>query len=362
MYSIVLRVWMKNLWYCTKGCTEARKSLPSYVCVAFTNPEMSRRIHEDRDLAVRAIGRCVEALVVNKLAADINSRSAPASNDELACLSTILGTKSDDVTLLLRHPGAIEFTNMVFLATGDFYSSASASVSLDVADVVQNTFEILSSALPAMMRFDQTKALVKPSDGEYELVSRLIRTSVTLPLTAEIYGAVLHAWMHNLWHITRESNKLGSAEPLPPYICLAFTNPEMTRRIHGESGLDVHVIGRCVEALVVNKLVVDISACNGVASNVERACLSAILGTKSDDVLLLLRHQGAIELTNIVFLAWANIDSSDSASVPLDVLDVVHQTFTILSQVLPAELNIAMQLDQTDALINVPGGQCEFIS
>jgi hypothetical protein len=166
---------------------------------------------------------------------------------------------------------------------------------------------------------------------------------------------MLYVWMNNLWHITRESNKPGNSEPLPPYICL-------TRRIHGESGLAVHVIGRCVEALVVNKLVVDISARNGVASNVERACLSAILGTKSDDVLLLLRNQGAIELTNIVFLAWANIDSSDSASVPSDVLDVVHQTFTILSQVLPAELNTAMQLDQTDVLINVPGGQCEFIS
>jgi hypothetical protein len=171
MYRTVLRVWMKNLWYCTKGYTEPRKSLPSYVYVAFTNPEMTRRIHEDRDLAVRAKGRCVEALVVNKLAADIKSRGNQASNDELACLSAILGTKSDDVTLLLRHPSAIEFTNMFFLATGDFYSSAAASVSLDVADVVQNTFEILSSALPAMMRLDQTKALVKPSDCECELVS-----------------------------------------------------------------------------------------------------------------------------------------------------------------------------------------------
>jgi hypothetical protein len=114
-------MWMKNLWHFTRGYNERGNSvpLPSYVCIAFTNPEMTRRIREERDLAVRVIGRCVEALVVNKLAADINSRSVPVSNDELACLSAILGTKSDDVMLLLNHPGAIEFTNMIFLALDD---------------------------------------------------------------------------------------------------------------------------------------------------------------------------------------------------------------------------------------------------
>lgn len=167
--------------------------------------------------------------------------------------------------------------------------------------------------------------------------------------------------MKNLWHFTRESNEHGNSEPLPSYIRLAFTNPEITRRIHGESSLAIFVIGRCVGALVVNKLVAGINARDVAVSDLELACLSAILGTKSDDVLLLLRHQGAIELTNIIFLAWANIDSSGSASVPSDVLDVVHQTFVILSKALPAELNTTMQLDQTDALISVPDGKCELI-
>lgn len=167
--------------------------------------------------------------------------------------------------------------------------------------------------------------------------------------------------MKNLWHFTRESNEPGNSEPLPSYICLAFTNPEMTRRIHGESGLAIFVIGRCVGALVVNKLVAGINARDIPVSNLELACLSAILGTKSDTVLLLLRHRGAIELTNLAFLAWANIDSSGSASVPPDVLHVVHQTFAILSKALPAELNTTMKLDQTDALISVPEGQCELI-
>jgi hypothetical protein len=74
---------------------------------------MTRRIRTGQhDLVVHVIGRCVGALVVNKLAADINSRNNPVRDDELACLSAILGTKSDDVMLLLSHPGAIEFTNM----------------------------------------------------------------------------------------------------------------------------------------------------------------------------------------------------------------------------------------------------------
>jgi hypothetical protein len=79
MYRSVLRVWMKNLWDFTRQYNEPGNSvpLPSYVCIAFTNPEMTRRIREQRDLAVRVIGRCVEALVVNKLAADIKSRNVP---------------------------------------------------------------------------------------------------------------------------------------------------------------------------------------------------------------------------------------------------------------------------------------------
>src|ERR1700677_2527717 len=118
MYLCILRGWMKSLWHFTRGHSERGNSvpLPPFVCVAFTNPEMTHRIRKQRDLAVRVIGRCVEALVVNKLAADIHSRSTPVSSDELACLSAILGTKSCDMMLLLNHPGAIEFTNMIFLA------------------------------------------------------------------------------------------------------------------------------------------------------------------------------------------------------------------------------------------------------
>ena len=147
--------------------------LPSYVCVAFTNPEMSRRIRKQRDLAIRVVGRCVEALIVNKLAANICSRNISVSNDELTCLSAILGTKSHDVIRLLNSPGAIEFTNMVFLASDNFYSFTLETVPSYVLGVVQQTSSALSWALPpeldAKMRLNQTSPLMNLSDGECEL-------------------------------------------------------------------------------------------------------------------------------------------------------------------------------------------------
>jgi hypothetical protein len=176
MYRSALRMWMKNLWHFTREYNAPWSSvLPSYVYIAFTNPEMTRRIREERDLSVRVIGRCVEALVVNNLVANINVL-VTGNDDELACLSAILGTKSNDVELLLRNPGTIQFTNMVFLALDDFYSFTRETVPLHVLDVVQQTFSALSQALPhelaAEMRLNQTDTLMNISDGECEIVPR----------------------------------------------------------------------------------------------------------------------------------------------------------------------------------------------
>ena len=147
---------------------------PSYVCVAFTNPEMTRRIREERDFAVRVIGRCVEAMVINKLAADFNPRNVLVTHDKLACLSAILGAKSDDVKLLLHNPGAVEFTKMVFLALDNFYSFTPETVPSAITDVVQETFNILSQALPAELNVamppDDTDTLMNVFNGQCELV------------------------------------------------------------------------------------------------------------------------------------------------------------------------------------------------
>jgi hypothetical protein len=165
---------MKKLWSFTVAYNEpwSKEHLPSNVCIAFTNPEMIRRIREQRDLAVRVIGRCVEALVVKNITADIKSRNVPVSNDKLklGCLTVILGTKSDDVKLLLKHPGAIEFTKMVFLALDNFHYFALETVPMDVLDVVQETFGILARALPpewsVAMMLDQADTLMNASDGQ----------------------------------------------------------------------------------------------------------------------------------------------------------------------------------------------------
>lgn len=175
-YTSFFRLWMKNLWSFVRDCHEGGNSvpLPSYFCIAFTNPEMTRRIHEECDLAVRVIGRCVGALVVSKLVVDIKSRPRlrriPVSRDELACLSAVLGTNGDNVKLLLDNPGAIELTNMAFLALDDFYSLTLENAPLYVLNAIQETFSLLSRALPpglsAEMREIQTDSVMKVLDGQ----------------------------------------------------------------------------------------------------------------------------------------------------------------------------------------------------
>jgi len=169
--------------------------------------------------------------------------------------------------------------------------------------------------------------------------------------------------MKNLWDFTREYNECGNSVPLPSYVYITFTNPKMIRHIRKQDDITVRVIGCCVEALVINKLAADISSRNVPVSIDELSCLSAILGAKSDDVMLLLSHPGAIELTNMVFFALVDFYSSESTypREPLDVLDVVQKTFEIISHALPAQLNATMLLNQTGTLMNVSDGQCEFI-
>jgi hypothetical protein len=166
---------MRSLWPFAKRFNESWTSahLPPYVCISFINPEMTRRIREERGLAVRAMGRCVGALVVSKLSTDIKSRDLQITGDELrlASLSALLGTKSDDVTTLLHCPGAVEFTTMIFLALDNFHSFTDQTAPSCILDVVQETFVTLSRALPAewntAMSLDLTDPLMSVSDGQY---------------------------------------------------------------------------------------------------------------------------------------------------------------------------------------------------
>jgi hypothetical protein len=169
----VLRACMKNLWHFTRAHNEHGNSvpLPSYIRNAFINPEMTRRIYQDADFATQAMLCCVGALVVNNLATNINLRKVSPNDAELACLSAILGTKRHDTTLLLKHPSAVELTNMVFLALNDIYSTRELLLP-DVLDVVRRTFGILFQALPPRFNaeVEQTDTLTQFSDGQCTLI------------------------------------------------------------------------------------------------------------------------------------------------------------------------------------------------
>ena len=364
-----LRICMKCLWSFAKAYNEPGfpQRLPSYFTDALASPEITRRVQDEEDSSVRVIGRCFGALIVNKLAADLESRADPISDGELVCLSAILGTESQAVKLLLRQPGAVAIANMISFTFGKIGGAVTDMVPLGVLDVVQQTFRTLSRAASseqnAEVHLDHPISIIDGSDGMFEhiLLYRLLDLLkacilVPSPLPVEGRSIRLRMCLKGLWYFGQAYNNLGSSVPLSSDIYVTLSSSEMTRcirRIREQYDLEVCVVGRCVEALVVNKLAAEIQSRDDPASDDELACLSAILGTKSDDVMLLLRHPGAIEFTDIAFLAWAISRVPASARVTSDVPPMVQQTFGILSQALPAELRL---LDPTDTLMNVSEG------
>lgn len=167
-------------------------------------------------------------------------------------------------------------------------------------------------------------------------------------------------WMKNLWNFTRQYNDFGNSVPLPSYICAAFANPEMTRCMSLRLDLSIHVTGQCVGAMIVNKLAAVIKSRKGPASVDELACLSEILGTKTDDVILLLDNPGAIEFTNVFFIALAHVAYLGHQDVSLETCHVLQQTLGVLSQALPAELNAEMWLHEIDTL-NIFDSECQVV-
>ncbi|KAI9446264.1 hypothetical protein H4582DRAFT_543915 [Lactarius indigo] len=349
-----LRVCLRSLWYCAKTYHQFGdpKRLPSYFTHALASPEIIRLIQAEKDPVAHVMGRCFGALIVNNLVAYVKSRtdSNTQINDKvLGCLSAILGTESRDLKLWLKQPSAIELTSTVFLAFGDIGSLAADTVPPYVLDVVPQTFSILSQVLPAEINaelgLNQIRTLTDISDG-------------VAPIIGEVYQDHSIRCLKNLWHCVRAYNQPGNSVPLPSYILTAFASPSMSRRIRTEQDATARVIGRCVEALVVKKLVAGVrSSTNSDVqiTNEELACLSTILGTKRDDVKLCLERSGAVELASMVSLALGDVGSLANA-LPPDVLDVAQQTLAILSQVLPTEEMAELQLDLPIAGLNISDG------
>jgi hypothetical protein len=58
-------------------------------------------------------------------------------------------------------------------------------------------------------------------------------------------------------------------------------------------------------------------------------------------------------------MTFVSVHDNDSWSPTSYVLDVICQTFSILSQGLPAQLDAEMRLDLTDTLVDVSKGRFE---
>src|SRR6266404_9425544 len=172
-YGSVLQAYLKNLWEFMRENNERGTSLPlpSYVCVAFTNPAMAHPKSRHSDFTSRVTIHCIRALVVNKLAAVFNSRTDPISDEELACVVTILGLQSSDVELCLRQSGTIELVVMASLAFGYLDSEGAIDVPPDAHDVLRDTLNIISQSLPAQedveLDHSQTAALVDISGDKF---------------------------------------------------------------------------------------------------------------------------------------------------------------------------------------------------
>ena len=377
-----LQMCLKSLWYCTNAYHQLGtfNLLPSHFPRTLASPEIIRRIQSERDPISRVMGRCFCALVVKKLAADVRSYANPniqIGDDELACLSTILGTTKDDIKSCLEWPGAVELANVVSLALGDFGSFDISTLPLDTSgvNVAHKTLAILSQALPAEdtaeLQLDQPISQPNITNGEFDrtIVARLIRllrmcfmTSGMSPLPAGARRGCLRMCLKSLWYCAKTHHQLGPSKQLPSYFFLDLATPEIIHHIQTEKDPVAHMIGRCFQALVVGKVATHIKSLTDSdvqLGNKTLACVSAILCTEISDLTLWMENPGTIELVNIVLLASGGISSLAADVVPSYVMDVVPQTFNILSQALPAEINTELELDQTDAQTDIPDGQCK---
>lgn len=329
---------MKNLWHFTRQCNEPGNSvpLPPYIYIAFTNPEMTRRIHQDADLTTHMTGRCIEALVVSNRATDINFRNVPNDDDKLACLSTILGTRSHDVKLCLGQPGTIEIVNLVSLTFGDISSLRADQVSPDTRSVFHQTLALLSQRLQAQkntgLPLDQTAALVSISDDKLErtIVLRLYGLlKICIPGPShhmeEARTSCMRICLRCLWHCAKVYHQIS--DPLPSYFPLMLASPDITRQLQTEQDPVARITGCCFGALIVSKLVdafeSHISLSSGVC-NSELACISAILGTEYHKVPLLPHQLRLLNFRNVVSLISGEIETIFSvAGLPAaDVLNI----------------------------------------
>ena len=349
MYRNILRVWMNNLWCFARECNKPGGSipLPSYVRIAFTNPEMTRRLREERDLPVRVMGRCIQALVVEKLTTDIKSRDGPIieGDDRLECLSAILGTDNHDASLCLGQPGTIELLNLASLALGDVSSLRVDQMPPDTRYVLQQTFAVLSHTLISPFNSglpqDRLISIINVPDDNYEhtIVSRLDSLlKLCIPdassfMEEEVRTSHLRMGLKTLWHCAKAYHQIP--DPLPSYFPLVLARPKNTHYFQSAQDISARITGCCFGALIASKLVDALEppiSLGDPTRNADVACISAILGTWSRDDLLLPHRLHLINFRNVVSLMSSEADSLfTSEGMPADLLIMAQDTLHVIA-------------------------------
>ena len=143
-----LRVCMRSLWYFANEYNKRahRTPLPAYVCKAFANPEMTRRIQSEEDLAAHLIGCCFSSLIVRKLTQDISSRTNQVpriTEAELLSIAAILGKTNAEVETLIDQPSAISLAIINSLTSGEMNTLVEKRVPSEVQDILLKTLDIL---------------------------------------------------------------------------------------------------------------------------------------------------------------------------------------------------------------------------
>ena len=376
-----LRMCLKYLWYCVKAYHQfgASRPLPYHFPRTLANPEIIRRIQAEEDPASRVMGSCLCALVVMKLGAD--AQPCPDSNvqiddDGLACLSIILGIGRDDARFSLECPGAVQLATLVSIALGDLGCLDISTLPPDVLDVAYQTLTFLSQSLPTggavVPQLDRSLVQLNTPNGEFfqPIVSRLLNLqscfmiSGTHALTTEVRRSCLRMCLRSLWYCAKTYHQLGPSTPLPSYFYVEFATAELSGHIQAEKDPIAYIIGRCFQSLVINKVAAHIKTSTESDDQLRNNALAYLsLGIGCDSLSLWLEHPGAIELLNVVFLAFDDIHTDHTYTtdtIPSYVLDVIPQTFRILSQAFPVEINIELGLVRIEGLeahTDIPDGQ-----
>jgi len=170
----------------------------------------------------------------------------------------------------------------------------------------------------------------------HDLVNTCIPDTSPLADSEEPRRTRLRTCLKSLWYCGRAYNRLGNSATLPDYIRVTFASPEVTQLVQNEQDLAARVTGRCFSSLVAKKLSSDVNAhsCSdhrfSDAGEVE--CLSAILGTSSNETIDWVGQPGAISLANINSLLSGEIDTLlDDDKLPRDVLQIMQETLVILA-------------------------------